>query len=190
MLPVPVNVLAEGVTMFRSRVWGIGWNPSGVSRRLVQRPRSFAEKICGAGLTSVPGRTARLKAIYLLQIAAEIEHALMVQYLYAAYSIDDQFAEGRNDRLLSIVNRWKRDLRIVARQEMAHLITVQNLLMAVGADIYVNRENNFLLHPDAYPFPVRFEPLSLNRSRNTSSPKAPNRVRFIPVPTRRDSKMH
>lgn len=150
--------------MFRSRMWGIGWNPSSAAELATRRGRgshSLAEKVCAAGLTSVPGRTARLKAIYLLQIAAEIEHALMAQYLYAAYSIDEQFAEGRDDRLLAVVNRWKRDIRLIARQEMAHLITVQNLLISLGADIYVNRENNFLLHPDAYPFPVRFEPLSV-----------------------------
>jgi predicted butyrate kinase (DUF1464 family) len=33
-------------------------------------------------LPSIPWRTARLKAIYLLQIAAEVEHALMAQCLY------------------------------------------------------------------------------------------------------------
>ncbi len=112
-------------------------------------------------MTSVPGRTARLKAIYLLQIAAEIEHALMVQYLYSAYAIDAHFAEGRDDELLATITRWKRDIRTVARQEMAHLITVQNLLIALGAEVYVSRENNFLDHPNEYPFPVCFEPFSV-----------------------------
>jgi Ferritin-like len=154
--------------MFKSRMWGIGWQPSATggkqTKRLLSRTtiaRGLTGKASKTGLLSVPGRTPRLKAIYLLQIAAEIEHALMVQYLYAAYAIDGRFAEGRNDQLLATVTRWQRDIRAVARQEMAHLITVQNLLLALGADAYLNRENNFLLHPDEYPFPVCFEPLSL-----------------------------
>ena len=51
-----------------SRFWGVGWREQ--------------------ALPSIPGRTPRLKAIYLLQIAAEVEHALMAQYLYAAYSLE------------------------------------------------------------------------------------------------------
>jgi hypothetical protein len=154
--------------MFKSRMWGIGWSPSeGSSKGIKQsvgraQPQdSFAAKIRETGLTSVPGRTPRLKAIYLLQIAAEIEHALMVQYLYAAYGIDELSGESRGDKLLATVMRWKRDIRIVARQEMAHLITVQNLLISLGAETYLNRENNFSEHPDEYPFPVSFERLSV-----------------------------
>jgi Ferritin-like len=88
--------------MFKSRMWGIGWNPSAAlpkeTKHAISRvrttSRALSEKVCEAGLLSIPGRTARLKTIYLLQIAAEIEHALMVQYLYAAYAIDEMFAEG------------------------------------------------------------------------------------------------
>jgi hypothetical protein len=140
--------------MFKSRMWSIGWNPP--------TPTKTTKKGANwAGLKSVPGRTPRLKAINLLQIAAEVEHALMVQYLYAAYSINEEFAQGRDDLISSTVSRWKRDICAVARQEMAHLITVQNLLMALGTDVCLDRENNFELHPDEYPFPVCFEPLSL-----------------------------
>jgi hypothetical protein len=44
---------------------------------------------------------------------------------------------------------------------MGHFVTVQNLLISLGAEVYVNRENNFSEHPDAYPFPVAFERVSL-----------------------------
>lgn len=37
----------------------------------------------GLNISSCPRETA----IYLLHIAAEVEHALMAQYLYAAYSL-------------------------------------------------------------------------------------------------------
>jgi hypothetical protein len=130
-------------------------------------------------LPSIPGRTARLKAIYLLQIAAEVEHALMAQYLYAAYSLDEALLKFTASAALPQIDRWKRDIRLIARQEMGHFVTVQNLLISLGADIYVNRENNFSDHPDAYPFPVRFERFGLHalaRYVATESP-APEQIR-------------
>ena len=149
----------------RSRMWGLNW---GLLDKVAPRPvPAKAEKAHdlpsaarATGLFSIPGRTPRLKAIYLLQTAAEIEHSLMLQYLYAAYSIDQEFAQGEAGSSSETVNRWRRDIRMVARQEMAHLITVQNLLIAVGGNIYLQRENNFLTHPDEYPFPTTFEKLS------------------------------
>jgi hypothetical protein len=135
-----------------SRMWGIGWREPVREKRRVRR-----KLIWDTGLPSIPGRTARLKAIYLLQIAAEVEHALMAQYLYSAYSLDEAFDQSNSGQATRIVDRWKRDIRLIARQEMGHFVTVQNLLISIGAEIYVNRENNFSDHPDAYPFPVRFE---------------------------------
>jgi len=147
-----------------SRFFTVGWRspaePPKVKRRRVA-PIDWAAKIEDTGIPSIPGRTARLKAINLLQIAAEVEHALMVQYLYAAYSLDEAFEQGEGETT-RVVDRWKRDIRTVARQEMAHLITVQNLLIALGAEVYVNRENNFSEHPDQYPFPVRLERFGLD----------------------------
>src|SRR5215467_9633356 len=128
-----------------SKIFSIGW----------RRPEKQKE------VPSIPGRTARLKAINLLQIAAEVEHALMAQYLYAAYSLDEAFAQGEGETT-SKIDRWKRDIRAIARQEMAHFITVQNLLIALGAEVYVNRENNFSEHQDQYPFPVRLERFGLD----------------------------
>jgi hypothetical protein len=61
-----------------------------------------------------------------------------------------------------VVDRWKRDIRAIARQEMAHFVTVQNLLISIRAKVYVNRENNFSEHPDQYPFPVELERFGLD----------------------------
>jgi Ferritin-like len=70
-----------------------------------------------AGIPEVAGaRTPREDAIGLLMLAAEVEHALMVQYLYAAQSL-----RGADAR--SVVH--------IAVQEMGHLLTVQNLLLAL-----------------------------------------------------------
>jgi hypothetical protein len=94
-------------------------------------------------------------AIFLLQAGAEIEHSLLVQYLYAAYSIDERTEGLENTFLLE----WKRDIRLVAREEMAHLVTVQNILLALGEDAHMNRTP---LHRKAtlLPFPYKLEPLS------------------------------
>ena len=135
-----------------SRMWGVGWREALEGKR-----RGRRKLIWDTGLPSIPGRTARLKGIYLLQIAAEVEHALMAQYLYSAYSLDEAFDQSKSGQATRIVDRWKRDIRLISRQEMAHFVTVQNLLISMGAEVYVNRENNFSDHPDAYPFPVRFE---------------------------------
>jgi hypothetical protein len=160
-------------------MWGVGWidpkklprAPERKSIKLIEEERR--DKMCKTQVPSIPGRTARLKAIYLLQIAAEVEHALMVQYLYAAYSLDEAFGTGEGGESTRIVNAWKRDLRLIARQEMAHFVTVQNLLISLGAEVYVNRENNFSEHPDAYPFPVRFERFSRDSLARYVATEAP-----------------
>jgi hypothetical protein len=140
-----------------SRYWGVGWGTAPLPT-----VKGIKHERGAMVLPSIPGRTARLKAIYLLQIAAEVEHALMAQYLYAAYSLDEAFKRFTARAALPKIDRWKRDIRLIAREEMGHFVTVQNLLISLGADIYVNRENNFSDHPDAYPFPVRFERFSLH----------------------------
>lgn len=141
-----------------SRFWGVGWRTVTSYKRKVSKSKRGQDLDQGLiVLPSIPGRTARLKAVYLLQIAAEVEHALMAQYLYAAYSLDEALDRFTATPALPEIDRWKRDIRLIAREEMGHFVTVQNLLISLGADIYVNRENNFSDHPDAYPFPVRFE---------------------------------
>jgi hypothetical protein len=149
----------------QSKIYAIGWKTPEEAVRRTKAGASVSKrlrpKIKEPEIPSIPGRTARLKAINLLQVAAEVEHALMVQYLYAAYSLDEAFDYGSGETT-RVVDRWQHDIRVVARQEMAHFVTVQNLLISLGAEAYVNRENNFSEHPDEYPFPVRFERFGLD----------------------------
>jgi hypothetical protein len=98
-----------------------------------------------------PPMSARDEAIFLLHTAAEIEHALMVQYLYAAWSLPAD-TPGR-------VGRWRRRILQIAREEMAHFISVQNLLRFVGGPLNFDRED-FPFRTDFYPFPLRLERLS------------------------------
>jgi hypothetical protein len=119
-------------------------SPTGQALRLAASTFGFprAEKP-----TNVRGQ-----AIELLQAAAEIEQALLTQYLYAAYSIDPA---GPASDLRDIVIQ-------IAIEEMGHLITVQNLLLALYGDLWFNRENVPLNGKPGgdYPFPLRFEPFS------------------------------
>lgn len=94
--------------------------------------------------------------IMLLQIGAELEHGLMVQYLYAAYSLG---GDGVPPEDQGIVRKWQDLMLTVAREEMGHLLTVQNLLCLVGGPVSFNREE-FPWDTPFYPFPFRLEPLS------------------------------
>ncbi len=103
------------------------------------------------GTPEVEGaETPEEAAIGLLQLAAEIEHALMVQYLYAANSI----VGG------STKPAW-RIIMSVAVQEMGHLISVQNLLLAIGGpeSFHFGRDSIRTTSPDN-PIPLVLESIS------------------------------
>jgi len=104
-----------------------------------------------------PPLSPRDEAIFLLHVAAEVEHALLTQYLYAAYSLKskDDLPEERRAQ----VRAWKHTLLGIAREEMGHLITVQNLLRLIGGPLTLNRED-YPFRTGLYPFSFRLEPLS------------------------------
>src|ERR1700748_1282989 len=79
--------------------------------------------------------------IYMLCLAAELEHAIMCQYLYAAFSVKQTRDEGLTEAQLQSVDRWRRTVAHVATQEMLHLALVQNLLTSVGAAPHLSRPN-------------------------------------------------
>ena len=94
--------------------------------------------------------------IMLLHVGSELEHGLMIQYLYAAYSLG---GEGVPPEDQLMVRQWQDAILTVAREEMGHLLTVQNLLCLVGGPVSFNREE-FPWDTPFYPFPFRLEPLS------------------------------
>jgi len=71
----------------------------------------------------------RADLLTLLAEAAEVEHSLMCQYLFAAYSMK---RSGLTDEQQNLVFDWERTILLVARQEMEHLGLVINLTTAVG----------------------------------------------------------
>jgi hypothetical protein len=80
----------------------------------------------------------RKELSYLLSQGAELEHALMCQYLYAAFSLKSS-ADGLDDAQSERVERWRRAILRVAGEEMLHWAVVQNLLAAVGSAPFVSR---------------------------------------------------
>src|SRR5947208_7289619 len=70
--------------------------------------------------------------IYMLCEAAELEHGIMCQYLFAAFSLKETVDEGLTAAQLEAVGRWKASIMRIAGEEMMHLALVQNLLSAVG----------------------------------------------------------
>ena len=108
-----------------------------------------------AGSMHDPPLAPRDEAVFLLTAAAEIEHALMVQYLYAAYSVR---VSGESDARLKGIQGL---LFQIAREEMGHLATVQNLLHLIGGPLNFNREHSPYAS-EIYPFRFKLEPLTLD----------------------------
>lgn len=90
------------------------------------------------------------ETIFLLQVAAEIEHSLLAEYLYSAYSLNAATEPQKS---------WRDVVIGIAREEMGHLIGVQNVLYALGGPLNFERQED---HFNAfYPFPFELEPFSL-----------------------------
>ena len=95
-----------------------------------------------------------LELIRLLRQATEIEHALMVQYLYGAFSVKPQYSGIVGSGLPNST-----DLLGVSAMEMQHLRDVNNLLAALGAGPNLLRQG-FPFEPEVYPFEFNLEPLT------------------------------
>ena len=95
----------------------------------------------------------REQLIYLLTEAAEIEHGLMCTYLYAGWSLKQSTSESLTPEQLDAFDRWRTEIRSVAMEEMAHLATVNNLLMSLGSPPHFRRQN--------FPVPQGYHPASL-----------------------------
>jgi len=92
----------------------------------------------------------RQALLYTLAKAAELEHLIICQYLYAAFSLKRDASEGLPEELVPVVGGWARTLTRIAEQEMLHLALVQNLLTAVGGGPHFARPN-FPVPPRAFP---------------------------------------
>lgn len=121
------------------------------------RSQGFVAGSKSADTVTIPsGFSPHDYAVFLFQVAAEIEHGLLIQYLFAAYSLGGpQVPEEHRDK----VAKWQGILLGIAREEMGHLITVQNLLKLIGGALNLER-SDFPWDLPFYPFPFSLEPLS------------------------------
>jgi CDGSH-type Zn-finger protein/truncated hemoglobin YjbI len=92
--------------------------------------------------------------IYMLCEAAELEHGIMCQYLFAAFSLKQRRNEELSAKELEAVLRWRHVISHVATEEMLHLALVHNLLSAVGAAPHLGRPN--------LPAPAHHYPAGVN----------------------------
>jgi len=97
----------------------------------------------------------------LLMLAAEVEHGLMIQYLYTVYSTVNSGA--------------RRIIRDIAVEEMGHLMTVQNLLISLGHETHFGRYD-WNPDPTFAPFPFQLEPLSAAAIAKFAAAEMPEEV--------------
>ena len=94
-----------------------------------------------------------LELIRLLHEAAEIEHDLMIEYLYGAFSLKPAYAEligGPQPNASSFLG--------VTIEEMQHLGAVNRLLVELNASPVLTRQD-FPYETDLYPFAFELKPL-------------------------------
>ncbi len=100
-----------------------------------------------------PPRT-RSDLLSLLSEACELEHGLACSYLYAAFTIKQDLAEGGITwQQQQAARTWAAQVYFVASEEMLHLAQAWNLLSAIGGTPYYLRPN--------FPQGSRYYPLGL-----------------------------
>ena len=100
----------------------------------------------------------REELIVALHEASEIEHGLMIQYIFAALTCKKTGAEGLSPDQEALVRNWEGAILRVAVDEMGHLGTVANMLSAIGAPPHFRRPN-FPQATGYYPFQFDLIPL-------------------------------
>jgi hypothetical protein len=111
-------------------------------------------RLADLGWIAVAGvETPKQELLALLTLAAEVEHSLLVQYLYAAASLDAEASSATSDLRDAVLT--------IALQEMAHLVSIENLLLAVGGPdhFHIGRDGLRAASIDN-PLPFALEPVS------------------------------
>ncbi|MGH9170585.1 MAG: ferritin-like domain-containing protein [Acidimicrobiales bacterium] len=99
----------------------------------------------------------REQLIHMLTHAAETEHMLCCQYLFAALSLKHRTEDGLDYEQQRYTHDWAQLILLIARQEMEHLGLACNLLTSVGGSPYFDRAN---FPQDRHYFPV---PMALEK---------------------------
>jgi hypothetical protein len=149
--------------------------------------------IARAGTPGVKLRT-REELLLALTEAAEVEHMLAAQYLFAMFSMKEELSEfaGGKQADLDLVTGWRNTLLEIALQEMGHLATVNNLLAAIGGASHFTRPN--FPQPAVYYGPKvtseleRFSMDSLRRFVEFERPENQPGVTWLIAPVRPEFK--
>lgn len=97
---------------------------------------------------------SRAELIDAVSVAASVEHTVLLQYLYAAFSCRGTSDPSVPPRVQLASLNMARELYLISHEEMEHLGAVQTLLAGLGAPPV----------PDTWPFPVT-EPLKAQLTR-------------------------
>ncbi len=93
----------------------------------------------------VPKISNRADLIQALTVASQLEHGLMLMYLYAAFSMkafpEELAGNAEPEVLRNKLRNWESRILLVARQEMEHLGFVCNMLSVIGGPQYFERPN-------------------------------------------------
>lgn len=179
--------------MKRGAIRHISWNDSAVDDALATEAADRPRLVLRRAMLETPGTTIAAavpspqitpppisavdEAKVLLRVAAEVEGALMVQYLYVAYSILPGLTVTAPPIPTSInSDDWYDLIRDIAKQEMGHLITVQNLLLSLGELPHLDRENFPWVNSGLYPFPFHLQVLGLETLAKNVTAEAPRSV--------------
>jgi hypothetical protein len=94
------------------------------------------------GKPATGGKPAsRRDLLYLLSQAAELEHSLACQYIFAACTLKQGTDEGISEAQRRAIRRWRERIIAIAEEEMLHLALASNLLTALGGAPYLRRAN-------------------------------------------------
>jgi hypothetical protein len=91
---------------------------------------------------------SREDLVSVLSEASTLEHMIMCEYLFAAFSLKRDESEGLDAEEMEKVRSWDVVITTVALQEMTHLALVNNMLVSIGSSPYFQ-------HPN-FPQPSRY----------------------------------
>jgi Ferritin-like len=118
--------------------------------------------------------TTRDELSAALTSAAELEHSLLLEYLFAAFTLKNANDEDITWAQAECCRQWERRILKIARDEMAHLGTVCNMLSAIGEAPQFRRPNFPQRQSVWNPFDFELAPFSdvtLHRFMRAEQPK-------------------
>src|SRR6516225_317688 len=93
---------------------------------------------------------------WLLSEAAQLEHMIMCQYLFAEFGLKQGRDEGLTDDQAKAVDGWRKTLHGIAVDEMLHLALVANVSTSIGAAPTLGRPN-FPQRSGYFPSPIQLD---------------------------------